>query len=161
LAVPAEQLERPEHRRRSPRPLRLVPSVPTDPDYTPEKIRGLLPAWRRLRSHFEHRGDIDEEAWGAVIDIERMVTALGNYRGRHDPALASSPDERRRLKAVGRDAAQAAEMIASHLLLGWTSEDSRFPSRAKRLERKVIAFGERYLAGAGFEEADRAFEEAR
>jgi hypothetical protein len=142
----------------SPPALQVVPTG--DPDYSPERIRALLPAWRRLRAHFEHRGWIDEEEWGQVIDIERMLSALGNYRRRHDPAEATSPDERRRRKAVGRDAAQAAEMIASHMLLGWSAEDSRFPHRARRLERKVIAFAERYLAGAGFDEADRAFEEA-
>jgi hypothetical protein len=140
--------------------LYLVPSPPTDPNYSPERIRSLLPAWRRLRAHYEHRGGIEEEEWVAVLDIERFVSFLGTYRLRHDPADASSPDERRRRKANGRDATQAAEMIASHMLLGWNAEDSRFPHRARRLQEKVVAMGERFLAGASFEEADQAFEDA-
>lgn len=144
--------------------LRVVAAQSVDPPsfqgYGSDDIGGELAAWRRLRSHFERTGDVDEEGWVIVLDIERMLSALATMRLRHDPADAANPEERRRRKALVRDAQQAAEMIAAHMLLGWSAEDSRFPHRARRLQRKVCAFAERYLAGAGFDAADEAFEGA-
>jgi hypothetical protein len=128
--------------------------------YDAARVEDLISSWRRLRAHFEHQGWVEEDEWIAVLDIERMATALGNYRARNDPAEAPTPDERRRRRAASRDAAQAAEMIACRMLLGWTARDSRFPHRAKLLERKAVAFGVRFLSGATLENADRAFEEA-
>jgi hypothetical protein len=150
----------------SPPRLRLVPSPPTDPDYTEAKIRQLIPAWRRLRAHFEHRGDVEQEEWSFVLDIERGVTGLANYRQRNDPASAGTERERHKRIRADRAATMVAAMLACHMLLGWTKSDMRFALRrapgmtADRLEDAAIAFLERYLAGAGFDAADRAFEAA-
>ncbi len=123
-------------------------------DQAVTRVHFRADSWAQLRSRAETFGQVDEDGWVEVLDLER---ALG--------LLAAPLMQRRRGHEIERQARVAAALIATRLLLGWGEGEMRPLVRPgddpERLIRKGAAWIAAYLSGQSIEGAEAAFRRAR
>jgi hypothetical protein len=121
--------------------------------YTAAEIERLIKEWPFIRARIESSGDLEDEAWMSVLDLEGALWQM------------ASPDlQGRRNLIAQRQHAAAAVCVAARLLFEVTDDELKMAIGGdldpSRLLRKAAAWGATRLAGGTQRECDDAFRRA-